>query len=118
MLRAHPEITLNQRLWHRQKHRTSVCKYCKRMKIVFLKNIHGQFIACEATKVVEKEDGRKILDEQGIISKMGRRVGWAVHDCSAKPGAVPVIEPEVEYVPLPEYEPVDASEQLSVNSYQ
>lgn len=93
---------MNQRLWNRQKHRPALCKYCKRVKIVFLRNLHGDFIPCEAVKLVHKKDGQKVLDEQGIVSWMGVRFGWPVHNCRNEKTVVV----DEQDVPLPEFEPV------------
>ena len=51
------------------------------MKIVFLKDARWKTFPCDAIKVRESEDGRRIMEESGLITTMGERVGWPVHEC-------------------------------------
>lgn len=82
---SNQDLTANQREWFRQKHKPSRCKKCQK-HIVFMKNIHWNYVACDAVKkiVTETEGDRRIMQEDGIISTMGRRFGWPVHECEAK----------------------------------
>ena len=109
MYNAVPDIPMNQRMWNRQKHKPTMCRYCKTQKIVFLKNVHGNFVACEAAKVIEKKDGRKILDPYGMICHMGERIGWPIHHCPKNPAYAQATstKTDINEVPLPEFEPAD-----------
>lgn len=80
-------ITANQRAWYEQKFKPSKCKECKK-PIVFMKNIHWNYVPCDAVKKIigENEGDMKIMQEDGIISTMGRRVGWPVHVCVKQSG--------------------------------
>ena len=78
-----PELTYNQREWNRQKHKPSHCRDC-REKIVFLKDLRGWTFPCDAVKVVIKEGDKKIIGEDGLITHMGERIGWPLHECKAK----------------------------------
>jgi len=52
-----------------------------------MKNIHGNYVPCEAAKkIVNPGEGEvKIIGEDGMITTMGRRFGWPVHECKAVP---------------------------------
>lgn len=79
-----PELTANQRSWNRQKNNPAMCRYGCGMKIVFMKDALWRTIPCEARKIVVVKDGQKIMEESGLITRLGRRVGWPVHDCLAE----------------------------------
>jgi len=51
-----------------------------------MKNIHGNYVACDAAKKIvnEREGDIRIMCEDGMISTMGRRFGWPVHECLKK----------------------------------
>mgnify|MGYP006935477758 CR=1 FL=1 len=76
-------IPHNQRVWRLNRYSPSKCKYCGK-PILFLKNIHWNYVACDAKKVIvtATEGDRKILDEEGMIVTSGRRFGWPVHECA------------------------------------
>lgn len=48
-----------------------------------MKNIHGNYVACNAVKKIvnDGEGDVRIMCEDGMISSMGRRFGWPVHEC-------------------------------------
>ena len=66
----------------RQRYNPSRCEKCRK-PIVFMKNIHGNYVPCQAAKKVVNpgEGDAKIIGEDGIITTIGRRVGWPVHEC-------------------------------------
>ena len=54
-----------------------------------MKNLHGNEVPCDAVKkIVNEKDPKgdiRVMDEEGIISSVGRRIGWPVHECAASP---------------------------------
>lgn len=79
-------ISANQRAWYRQKFNPRKCQYCD-APIVFLKDITWRYVVCEAVKKIVNpgEGDTSILQEDGMISREGRRIGWPVHHCPKHP---------------------------------
>ena len=77
------ETTYNQRQWIRQRQHPRKCSNCKK-KIIFLKDARWVTFPCDAVKVLEKMDGRRIMEESGLITTIGDRIGWPIHECSIK----------------------------------
>lgn len=54
-----------------------------------MKDLHGNEIPCDAVKkIVNEKDVNgsiRVMDEEGIISTVGRRIGWPVHECPSLP---------------------------------
>jgi len=105
-LYSNQNISENQRSWYRQRYNPSLCNKpnCGK-RIVFLKDLHGNTIACDAVKKVVNpgEGDMQIMDDQGIVSKMDRRVGWPIHICKTASVAD-------ESIPLPTLEPIPLKE--------
>lgn len=108
MWRVQQEITSNQRAWNRQKYSPTMCKYGCGTNLVFMKDGGNRTIPCESRKIiVDKNDDRRIMEESGLITTMGRRFGWPVHDCITK--KVVKDEKELE-MPLPELMPIEEND--------
>ena len=82
---TYPEQTYNQRQWIIQRQRPKRCnKQDCGKRIVFLKDASGRTFPCDAIKVRETKDGRRIMEESGLVTTIGERVGWPVHECSIR----------------------------------
>lgn len=73
-------------MYQQQKERPTLCRYCNQ-KIIFMKVIPTGFRPVEHVKRVYDaiDTDTKVVDEQGLVSTMGRRVGWKLHECLQKP---------------------------------
>jgi hypothetical protein len=109
MWRVRPEETANQRKWKRQRQNPTPCRYGCGGKIVFLKTIVGQTIACDARKLqFNPASSVSVMMEDGMISREGERVGWPVHVCPK----LQQIKKDDD-VPLPDLEPMSSNSAMN-----
>ena len=80
-------ISGNQRVWVRERFNPVKCKDCGK-GILFMKNLHGNYVPVDAVKKIVNEGDTNgsipVIDEMGIVTTTGRRVGWPVHVCKTK----------------------------------
>lgn len=82
---SNTNLPANVRAWYAQRYKPAKCRYCGK-PIIFLKDIHWNMIPCDAIRKIFNpgdpgERDRKVMGDDGMITKMGRRFGSPVHEC-------------------------------------